>query len=494
MEKSIVLTPRDNIGVALEKLSAGSTIENTVLREDIPAGHKFALVDIPANTMVIKYGEPIGHASSDIPAGAWVHVHNTKTNLAGEEDYHYQPAPDRTTAPNRKTTPTFSGYRRSNGKVGIRNEIWVVPTVGCVNRLAETLAERANRARPEGIDHVAAFPHPHGCSQLGDDHENTRRILANLALHPNAGGVLFVGLGCENNTISSFRELVESHPDRNDNIAYMVAQDERDEMETGLSLLESLMNRAKSASREPVPVSELRVGLKCGGSDGLSGITVNPLFGLFSDWLVDHGGGTILTEVPEMFGAEKSLLNRAASEEVFQHGVGMINGFKHYFERYGQTIYENPSPGNKDGGITTLEDKSLGCTQKGGDRPVVDVLHYGGVVRKPGVTLMSGPGNDIVAVTLLAAAGTQLILFSTGRGTPLGGPVPVVKVSSNAQLAERKPGWIDFDASPLLAAGEREALVDRFVEFVLAVASGRHTKSEDMGARDFAIFKDGVTL
>ena len=497
MEKYIVLTEGDNVGVALKSLSKGETLNNgldLILREDIPAGHKFAVRNISDSEMILKYGAPIGHATKGIEAGSWVHVHNTKTNLKGEEEYRYD-RPEKKAAPERlDDLPTFMGYRRPNGKVGIRNEIWVVPTVGCVNRLAERLAQRANRELPEGVELAVAFPHPHGCSQLGDDHENTRRILANLALHPNAGGVLFVGLGCENNIISDFRALVESHADRNPNIEYMIAQDEGDEMEAGMARLHKLMATAGEAYRQPVPVSELCIGLKCGGSDGLSGITANPLLGAFSDWLTDRGGSTLLTEVPEMFGAEKTLLNRSADSTVFRNGVRMINGFKRYFERYGQTIYENPSPGNKDGGITTLEDKSLGCTQKGGTRLVVDVLPYGGVVRKPGVTLMAGPGNDIVTVSELAAAGAHMVLFSTGRGTPLGAPVPVLKVASNTDLALRKPQWIDFDANPMIASGRRWETLRDFTRLILDVASGQRSKSELQESHDFAIFKDGVTL
>lgn len=490
------LNPIDNVAVALESLSKGEKIDlagGFILPNDVPGGHKFALAAIAAGGDIIKYGVPIGHAVNPVAQGEWVHVHNVKTNLAGEVEYQYQPTPS-TKMDVKENIPTFMGYRRQNGKVGIRNEVWIIPTVGCVNRLAERLAEKANaQGLPEGVGPAVAFPHPHGCSQLSTDHENTRRMLANLALHPNAGGVLFVGLGCENNTITEFRQLVESHADRNPNISYMVAQDEEDEFAAGLTAIKNLAAKA-AVKRETVPVSELKIGMKCGGSDGLSGITANPLIGMFSDWLVDRGGSTVLTEVPEMFGAEKSLLNRAVDEEVFQRGVDMINDFKQYFQRYGQTIYENPSPGNKAGGITTLEDKSNGCTQKGGSRPIVDVLPYGGVLRKAGVTLLAGPGNDIVTVSALAAAGAHLVLFSTGRGTPLGGPAPVIKLSTNADLAKRKPGWIDFDASPLAAGEEKKSVLERFVALIVETASGKQTKAELQNSHDFAIFKDGVTL
>lgn len=498
MHKYIILNPDDTVGVALEKLATGTVINLTdgqlKLIEDIPLGHKFALRELPAGANVLKYGVPIGHATQAIPAGAWVHVHNVKTNLKGEEKYSYAPTPPKPSQADPQRQVRFPGYRRANGTVGIRNEIWIVPTVGCVNWLAERMAVEGATILPAGVDGVSAFSHPHGCSQMGEDHENTRTILADLAQHPNAGGVLFIGLGCENNTMKEFRELVESKERKNPNIRYMVAQDENDEFASGLVLLKELLAEAAKARREPVPVGELCVGLKCGGSDGLSGITANPLIGAFSDWLVDRGGRTVLTEVPEMFGAERALLNRAVNDDVFARGVAMVNDFKHYFLRYNQTIYENPSPGNKAGGITTLEDKSVGCTQKGGSRPVVDVLPYGGIVTKPGVTLLNGPGNDIVTVSALAAAGAHLILFSTGRGTPLGGPVPVIKVSSNSALAKKKPHWIDFDAGSIAEGETMEAALERFVGKILDIASGTQSNSEKQRAHDFAIFKDGITL
>ncbi len=493
MSTYIILSTDDNVGVALEALKKGEAVgDGAILREDVPAGHKFSVRDIPAGGMVLKYGVPIGHATAEIPAGSWVHTHNVKTNLAGVESYTYEPAPPKTMPA--AVLPSFSGYRRGNGKAGIRNEVWVVPTVGCVNWLVERLAKEGAANRPDGVENVVAFPHPFGCSQLGEDHEATRTILANMSLHPNCGGILYVGLGCENNTMADFRALVEANPARNSNIRYLLAQDVDDEVTAGRQLLDAVMAGAAGTRREDIPVSELCVGMKCGASDGLSGVTANPLLGAFADWLVDRGGKVVLTEVPEMFGAERSLLNRAVDRDVFQRGVDMINDFKKYFVRYDQTIYENPSPGNKAGGITTLEDKSIGCTQKAGSRSVVDILPYGGLVSKSGVTLLSGPGNDIVSVSAMAAAGAHLVLFSTGRGNPLGGPVPVVKVSSNADLATRKKHWIDFDASPLASGTPMPELVERFADMILAVISGKKTKSEENGFHDFTIFKDGVTL
>jgi altronate hydrolase len=445
-------------------------LDNVEVRED---GHKYAIRPIAAGENVIKYGMPIGHAKVRIDPGEHVHTHNLASNLAGLLEYTYQPD---FTPLEIKTTRTFAGFLRPDGQAGVRNDLWVIPTVGCVNALARRLADAVG-----GI----ALTHPYGCSQLGGDHECTANLLAAFAHHPNAGGVLVVGLGCENNTLDSFRERLGDISKLN--IRFLRAQDDGDEYARGLELLAEL-DAARVKDRTDIPVSALRVGLKCGGSDGLSGLTANPLVGRFSDWLAAQGGTTVLTEVPEMFGAETLLMNRCISREVFDKCVAMINGFKSYYERHGQPIDENPSPGNKAGGISTLEDKSLGCVQKGGSSPVVDVLEYGQRLKTPGLNLLAGPGNDLVASSVLAAAGCQLVLFTTGRGTPFGTVVPTVKVATNTRLAQSKPHWIDWDAQ-----GQPDTA--SFVEFVLKVASGESiTRNEKNDAREIAIFKDGVTL
>ncbi len=444
--------------------------DNVEVRED---GHKYALRMIPQGMAIIKYGMPIGHAVQNIAPGEHVHTHNVKTNLSGRMEYEYHPdirfhpvACDR----------TFQGYVRGDGQVGIRNDLWVIPTVGCVNSLAERLARSV---------HGFALTHPYGCSQLGDDHETTAELLAALVRNPNAGGVLVVALGCENNTLESFRKRLGDVSDLN--ICFLLAQEPGDEYERGMELLGEL-EHARVKERVAVPVSALRIGLKCGGSDGFSGLTANPLVGRFSDWLTARGGTTVLTEVPEMFGAETLLMNRCINREVFDKCVAMINDFKLYYERHGQVIYENPSPGNKAGGITTLEDKSLGCVQKGGSNPVVDVLEYGQRLRRPGLNLLSGPGNDLVATTALAASGCQLVLFTTGRGTPYGTVVPTIKIATNSQIAEAKPNWIDYDA---MSMPETEKLVD----LVMGIASGTvRAKNEWNGDCGIAILKDGVVL
>ncbi|MBQ9759901.1 MAG: altronate dehydratase [Clostridia bacterium] len=453
-------------------------LDNVEVRAD---GHKYALKPIAAGENVIKYGSPIGHATVDIAVGDHVHTHNVKTNLAGNLEYTYR-YKDYGLA-RVESDRTFMGYVRENGDVGIRNEVWIVNTVGCVNKAAEAIAKRTG---------AKCFAHPFGCSQLGGDHHITQLILRGMVNHPNAGGVLVLGLGCENNNIGEFQRVLGEYDERR--VRFLNCQDVPDEIEEGVRIVGELQAYADTFKRIPVPIARLRLGLKCGGSDGYSGISANPLVGSLSDRLISYGGSCVLTEVPEMFGAEHLLMERCVSREVFDKTVSLINDFKDYFTRHGQVIYENPSPGNKAGGITTLEEKSLGCVQKGGLSPVVDVLDYGDRLTKNGLSLLNGPGNDIVAVTNLMAAGVHIILFTTGRGTPLGSAVPTVKISTNRALAERKAGWIDFDASPVLDGTPMEVLTDALLEYVLSVASGEETKNEQNGFSEISIFKDGVTL
>lgn len=485
----------DNVAVALAPVAAGEELTAGGRRLKaagaVDRGHKLALVNIGAGEKIIKYGFPIGLAAADIRAGEWVHTHNLTTGLGEILEYEYKPE---FTELQPVAAKMFQGYRRPDGKVGSRNEIWIVPTVGCVNKNAELIARQAAReyGSRENIDGIFEFKHPYGCSQMGEDQLATQRILADLVAHPNAGAVLVLGLGCENNHIGEFKKVLGSYnPER---VKFLEAQAVEDEIAEGVRLIGELIGYARQFSRQACPASELIVGLKCGGSDGFSGITANPLVGAFSDRLTAMGGTTVLSEVPEMFGAETILMNRAANREVFEKTVRLVNGFKEYFAAHNQTIYENPSPGNKKGGISSLEDKSLGCTQKGGTGKVADVLAYGEQVKTRGLNLLSGPGNDGVATTVLAAAGCQLILFTTGRGTPLGTVVPTVKVATNSELFNKKRHWMDFDAGQLLAGMELEPLADVFVDYVLAVASGRQTQAEKMGFRELTIFKNGVTL
>ena len=441
-------------------------------------GHKYALRDIKEGENIIKYGNPIGHALSDIKKGEHIHTHNMKTNLSGVIEYKYAPFEDK--SEKATETPTFMGYLRDNGDVGIRNDIFIVVTVGCVNKVAERLSS---------LTGAVAFTHPFGCSQLGDDQKTTQLILRGIVNHPNAAGVLVLGLGCENNNIDVFKQTLGTWDDNR--VKFLNSQDFEDEIAEGVRLINELKEYASKFERRALPVSKLRIGLKCGGSDGYSGITANPLVGRVSDKLISMGGSCVLTEVPEMFGAEHLLMARAESEEVFDRTVDLINNFKEYYERHNQVIYENPSPGNKKGGITTLEEKSLGCVQKAGGSAVVDVLDYGDTIRKCGLSLLNGPGNDIVAITNLFAAGVHLILFTTGRGTPVGSGVPTVKIATNHDLATRKKSWIDFDASPMLDGVDP---TDELFDYIIRVAEGEQTQNELHGYKEISIFKDGVTL
>ena len=493
MNKIVQITPRDMVAVALQPLAANKAVnygsgEVTPL-SDIPMGHKVALRDIKKGEPVIKYGFPIGEATEDIPKGGHVHSHNLHTLLSGAHDYEYHPTHPKLEA---REPVTFMGYPRKVGRPGIRNELWIIPTVGCVNDIAKALAEKAQKLVGGSVEGVYAFTHPYGCSQMGGDQENTRQVLANLATHPNAGGVLLLGLGCENSGIDQIMpHMGEYDPAR---LRTLICQQVEDEQAAAMTLIGELAENMKKDVRVPCPADQLVVGLKCGGSDGLSGITANPTIGVFSDLLGAMGGTTILTEVPEMFGAETILMDRCADEGLFGKTVHLINDFKEYFESYHMPVYENPSPGNKAGGITTLEDKALGCTQKSGSGPVKGVLKYGEKVTTPGLNLLSAPGNDLVASTALAISGAQLVLFSTGRGTPFGCPVPTVKIASNSPLAEKKKNWIDFDAGRLLSGMSLDALGQDLMPLVLAIAGGQHTRNEINGFHDLAIFKQGVTL
>ena len=493
MNKIVQITPRDMVAVALQPLAANEAVsygagEVTPL-SDIPMGHKVALRDIKKGEPVIKYGFPIGEATEDIPKGGHVHSHNLHTLLSGAHDYEYHPTHPKLEA---REPVTFMGYPRKVGRPGIRNELWIIPTVGCVNDIAKALAEKAQKLVGGSVEGVYAFTHPYGCSQMGGDQENTRQVLANLATHPNAGGVLLLGLGCENSGIDQIMpHMGEYDPAR---LRTLICQQVEDEQAAAMTLIGELAENMKKDVRVPCPADQLVVGLKCGGSDGLSGITANPTIGVFSDLLGAMGGTTILTEVPEMFGAETILMDRCADKGLFGKTVHLINDFKEYFESYHMPVYENPSPGNKAGGITTLEDKALGCTQKSGSGPVKGVLKYGEKVTTPGLNLLSAPGNDLVASTALAISGAQLVLFSTGRGTPFGCPVPTVKIASNSPLAEKKKNWIDFDAGRLLSGMSLDALGQDLMNLVLAIAGGQHTRNEINGFHDLAIFKQGVTL
>ncbi len=497
MQDFIKINEKDNVVVAINTIPRGETVSvemsgqerQITAREEIPAGHKMAVCDIPAGGEVIKYGYRIGNAKEDIRAGAWIHIHNVGTALGDLLEYSYEPVE---TEEKRTEDVTFMGFNRPDGKAGVRNEIWVIPTVGCVNNVATAVAAQAKAFLKGSVEDVIAFPHPYGCSQMGDDQEHTRTILADLINHPNAGGVLVLGLGCENSNIDVLLPYIGDYDENR--VKFLVAQACEDEIAESVEIVKGLIDYAAGFEREPISVSRLVIGMKCGGSDGLSGITANPLVGSFSDLLISKGGTTILTEVPEMFGAETILMNRCANEELFHKTVDLINDFKNYFKSHNQTIYENPSPGNKKGGISTLEDKSLGCTQKSGSAPVKGVLQYGERVQTAGLNLLSAPGNDLVASTALAAAGAHIVLFTTGRGTPFASPVPTVKIATNSALAGKKANWSDFNAGVLVEDKDMAEETRHLFEYVVEVASGRQVCSEAAGFHDMAIFKQGVTL
>lgn len=472
--KSITINPADNVGVLLEDADIARF------------GHKIALHDIKKGEFIIKYGFPIGIAINDIKKGEWVHTHNLQTNLGNRQDYEYNP---NYTKPQIVEDSWFEGYLRHDGAAGVRNEIWIIPTVGCISKTAEKLAECASSAF---YADTYAFVHPYGCSQLGDDQLNTQKLLAGLIKHPNTAGVLVLGLGCENNSISELKKVLGEY--NSETIRFLECQKTDNEMEKGLKILKRLAQMAKCDTRVKLPVSKLTIGLKCGGSDSFSGITANPLVGSFSDMLIKNGGTAILTEVPEMFGAETLLLNRRENITVFNDAVNMINGFKDYFISNNQPVYENPSPGNKEGGITTLEEKSLGCTQKSGSSMITGVLGYGEKARQKGLNLLNAPGNDLVASTALAASGAQIILFTTGRGTPFGTAVPTLKISTNTALYANKKDWIDFNAGEIINGADQSMLANQLFSMVIKVASGQRTKNELNDYRDIAIFKTGVTL
>jgi altronate hydrolase len=490
------ISSRDDVAIALRDLAAGEAIAvgetNVTLREAIPRGHKFAVRAVAAAQPVCKYGWPIGRAKSDIAVGAHVHVHNVATRLSGLDEYRYDAGVRGPDVQARTSSATFMGYRRANGRVGTRNEIWVLCTVGCVGRTAERIARMASQRFAGRVDGIYAFPHQFGCSQLGGDLDRTRKLIAALACHPNAGGVLILGLGCESNQLD---KLLAGIPEQERaHIRAFSAQSTSDETEAGLRAVEELVELAQRAQREPCPLSALAIGLKCGGSDGLSGITANPLVGRIADQVTAAGGAAILTEIPEVFGAERLLMQRAANEQVFNGIVSVVNDFKDYFIRNDQPVSENPSPGNIAGGITTLEEKSLGAVQKGGHATVTQVVRYAERADHPGLTLLEAPGNDGVSSTALVAAGATIVLFTTGRGTPLGFPAPTLKISSNSALAHNKPHWIDFDAGRALTGEDAGLLTDEFLQLILATASGQPAKNELNEEREIAIWKDGVTL
>lgn len=477
MSELFKINDKDNVAVALLETNG------------IPAGHKIAICDINKDEPIVKYGFPIGKARESIAKGEHVHCHNIYSDMKKIDGYEY--APDFTEL-SKELPQTFMGYKRKNGKVGIRNEVWIIPTVGCVNAIAKAIEDETQQYKYENIDGIFSYSHPYGCSQLGDDQLNTQKMLCGLINHPNAAGVLVLSLGCENNNLDEMKKVLGDYDE--ERVKFLICQETEDEIADGVKLVKELCEYANGFIRTECDASDLVIGLKCGGSDGFSGITANPLVGKISDKLISMGGSAILTEVPEMFGAEALLFDRCRTKEIFDDAVNLINNFKDYFASYGEPIDENPSPGNKAGGISTLADKALGCTQKGGSAPVEDVLGYGETVKEKGLSLLQAPGNDLVAACALASSGAHVVLFTTGRGTPFGCPVPTLKISSNTKLFNNKSKWIDYNAGQLLDGKSMEYCTDELFSLIIDVANGKKAKSENLDKRDIAIFKDGVTL
>lgn len=490
MKRYIKLGDSDNVAVALQDIAKGEAIElpegKIVTLDDTPKGHKFALRDISAGEKVIKYGSVIGKAIKDINKGEWVSTHNLKTLLKPEwkPEWKGNKAKEVNVSIPQKT---FWGFKRKNGKVGIRNEIWIIPTVGCINGVLKDFARSVER--PEWIDDVKVLSHPYGCSQLGGDLENTKRILSGLARNPNAGGVMVVGLGCENLQLSYMKEELKNHP----NVSFLMLQAVNDEYEALFKSFSEVAERAYS-ERTECPISSLTIGVKCGGSDSLSGITANPLVGKVSDYITYYGGTVLMSEIPEIFGAEDEIISRIEDEEVFNKFVRAITWFRNYYTRYNQPVSENPSPGNIKGGITTLEEKSLGAVKKSGSNKVTDVLWYGEEAKRSGVNIVFGPGNDLVSTTALAGSGAVMILFTTGRGTPFEAVVPTIKISTNSDLKRRRPDWIDFNAGEIAEGKDMDELLRELINLIIEVANGGRTKGEERGLQEIAIFKDGVIL
>lgn len=489
MEKAIIINELDNVAVALSNLKKGDIILGIELIEDIPEKHKFSLKNIYSNDNVIKYGYPIGTATKDIFAGEHVHSHNLKTALSENASYTYNGEYPYTAE---DCDITFNGYLRDDGSVGIRNRILIIPTVGCANQAVLEIGKKSQEQLNICDNTILTLTHPYGCSQLGDDAENTAKCICSLIKNSNVGGALLVSLGCENNNLDYMREFLGDY--NKDRIRTLNMQESEDEISDGVKLIGEIYEITQKDTRTPQPISKLTIGMKCGGSDSLSGITANPLCGKLCDKLTKTGAKVILTEVPEMFGAEQILMNRCINKNVYNKSVELINSFKNYFVSHGQVVYENPSPGNKAGGITTLEEKSLGCITKGGFSPVTDVLDMYSSCKEKGLSLLWGPGNDIVSITNLSCTGANMILFTTGRGTPLGGPVPTLKISTNTELAKKKTSWIDFDAGTLLNTKEYTEETEKLFNFILDIANGKDTLNEKNGYEEIAIFKDGITL
>ena len=486
---AIRLQPNDNVLIALGSLKAGAILEDlsVPLKNGIEAGHKIAGKAIRAGENVLRYGQIIGQAKCDIAPGEHVHVHNLGM---GAHQQDYACASQSHALPAIESHRIFKGFHRADGKVGSRNYVGILTSVNCSGSVARFIAEAAEKsglleAYPN-VDGIVPIVHGTGCGMSGrdDGYATLFRTLAGFAQHPNFGGILLIGLGCE---VMQVADLVGGRPIRADGaLRYMTIQNEggtRRTIKRGLEELQGIAERANEARRAPAPVSEITVGMQCGGSDGYSGITANPALGYASDLLVRHGGTTILSETSEIYGAEHLLTRRAESVGVGEKLIERIRWWEGYTARNGGEMDNNPSPGNKRGGLTTILEKSLGAVAKGGTAPLRDVYRFGEIINKKGFVFMDSPGFDPCSVTGQVASGANLIVFTTGRGSVSGyQPTPCIKLSTNSEMYARMSGDMDLNCGDIVTGGVSiEAKGEELFELMIRVASGRQTKSEELG-------------
>jgi altronate hydrolase len=487
MSRVLILNPADDIAVALDDVATGETPEGLdgPARADIAQGHKIARHAVPEGGIVRRYGQVIGRAKTAIEAGDHVHVHNLAMAEDGREaevgaDVH-PPVP--------LTDATFQGIVRKDGRVGTRNYIGVLTSVNCSATVARRIADAfPDASLPKGVDGVVAFTHQGGCggSSLSTDVELLQRTLAGYARHPNFAAILIVGLGCEANQIPDW--LRKSELETGTTLRAMTIQEAGGTaraIEAGIEIVRELVDEAAKVERQTVSASHLTVGLQCGGSDGWSGVTANPALGAAVDLLVAHGGSAMLSETPEIWGAEHLLLRRATSQGVADKLNARLDWWRAYADKHGMELNNNPSPGNLKGGLTTILEKSLGAVAKSGSTPLTDVIGYAEPLKTQGLTFMDSPGYDPCSATGQIASGANLIVFTTGRGSVFGAkPAPSIKVASNAKLASWMDEDMDIDASPVLTGTPMAEVGAEIFERMLAVASGEPSKSEALGIGD----------
>jgi altronate dehydratase len=487
--RMLTLHPQDNIAVALADIPAGEIDSATGVKvlQSVKQGHKIAIAAIGAGQNVLRYGQTIGQATADIVAGEHVHVQNLGMGEHTNDYAHATEAKPLTAIPDVRT---FNGYHRADGSVGTRNYLGILTSVNCSGSVAKFIAEAAEKsglldAFPN-IDGIVPITHGTGCGMSGENegYETLFRTLSGYAQHPNFGGILLIGLGCE---VMQVSDLVGGRAIRADGaLRYMTIQHEggtRKTIQKGLAELRSIAQLANTATRQPAPVSHLTVGMQCGGSDGYSGITANPALGVASDLLVRHGGTTILSETSEIYGAEHLLTRRAATVAVGEKLIARVRWWEDYTARNHGEMDNNPSPGNKRGGLTTILEKSLGAVAKSGSAPLTDVYLFGEKIDKKGFVFMDSPGFDPCSVTGQIASGANLIVFTTGRGSVSGFmPTPCIKIATNSEMYARMSDDMDINCGDIVSDGATLSDKGRDIfEMFIAIASGGQTKSEELG-------------